>query len=82
MMATGVALQFTNRGRSGRSVRAGAIGGNVYMGDVNIGSTVTQNAPPSPPKRGLFEWSSWLLTAGGFVLSAYGLYLTLYPAKP
>ncbi|OYD85495.1 hypothetical protein CHT98_05530 [Azospirillum brasilense] len=82
MMAAGVALQVTNRGRPGRSVRAKSIGGNVYMGDVNIGSTVTHNPPPPPPKRGLFDWSSWLLSAGGFVLSVYGIYLTLYPAKP
>ncbi|CAO3374355.1 hypothetical protein [Azospirillum argentinense] len=82
MTAAGVAMQIANRGRSGRSVRAKSIGGNVYMGDVNIDSTVTHNAPPPPAKRGLFDWSGWLLTAGGFVLSAYSLYLTLYPLKP
>lgn len=83
MLAAGlVSMQFANRGRSGRSVRAKSIGGNVYMGDVNIGSTVTHNTSQPPAKRGLFEWSGWLLTAAGFILSAYGLYLTLYPAKP
>ena len=82
MMAAGVALQVTNRGRSGRSVRAKSIGGNVFMGDVNIGNTVTHNGPPPPPpKRGLFEWSGWLLTAGGFILGLISVYPMLFLAK-
>ncbi|KAA0681534.1 hypothetical protein [Roseomonas genomospecies 6] len=82
MMAIGMAMLFANRGRSGRSVRAKSIGGNVYMGDVNIGSTITHNAPPPPAKRGFFEWSGWLLSAGGFVLSVISVYPMLFPIKP
>lgn len=82
MMIAGVAMQVANRSRSGRSVRAKSIGGNVYMGDVTIGSTVTHNAPPPPAKRGLFEWSGWLLTAGGFVLGLISVYPMLFLEKP
>jgi hypothetical protein len=72
------------KGTDGRSVCDNTITGNVYMGEVttNIGTTIHNHAsPPAAPQRGLFDWSAWLLTAGGFLLGAVSLYLTIYPTR-